>query len=77
MSRSGKPRQKVAHGFVVEALAPLDPEVRRLRARRYMHVIPMNPLNVAGVSLAVSCISMSAQNATLDRSVLPIAPAHY
>ncbi len=30
MSRSGKPRPKVPHAFVVEALAPLEPEVRRM-----------------------------------------------
>src|SRR5664279_4699676 len=30
MSRSAKLRQKVPHAFVLEALAPLNPEVRRM-----------------------------------------------
>jgi len=30
MPRPDKPKQKAPHGFVVEALAPLNPEVRRM-----------------------------------------------
>jgi hypothetical protein len=30
MLRPAKPRQKPPHGFVLEALAPLNPEVRRM-----------------------------------------------
>jgi len=30
MLRPSKPRQKPPHGFVLEALAPLNPEVRRM-----------------------------------------------
>ena len=30
MSRIAKPKQKTPHGFVVEALMPLNPEVRRM-----------------------------------------------
>ena len=37
----------------------------------------MNPFKAVGVSLAISCISMSAQNSPLDRSVLPIAEPSY
>ncbi len=37
----------------------------------------MNLIKATGVSLALSCISMSAQNAPLDRSVLPIAEPSY
>ena len=30
MTRPAKPRQKAPHGFVLEALMPLNPEVRRM-----------------------------------------------
>ena len=37
----------------------------------------MNPFKAVGVSLAISCISLSAQNAPLDRTVLPIPEPSY